>query len=50
MRFAGQIEYKVSDNAEIEAALAKATALIVESIPTSEGKPWNLVVMFEATQ
>lgn len=49
MRFAGELEYDVSDNAGIERAVADFQAKVIEAIPTSEGIPWKFKVYFEAT-
>lgn len=49
-RFAGELEYEVSTNEEITAALFDAKQKIIEAIPTSEGSPWAFKVYFEATQ
>lgn len=48
MRFAGEIEYKITGNKDIEEALADFSAKLIEVIPTSGDERWRLKVYFEA--
>jgi hypothetical protein len=50
MRFAGELEYNVGNNGEIQAALDDATLKIIEALPTKDEKMWTLRIMFEAVQ
>jgi hypothetical protein len=48
MRFAGDVSYTITDNASIEAAVDEFKKLIVEAIPTTGDKRWELNLMFDA--